>query len=91
MSYTPPSNTGYFIYSKSNCPQCVEAKQLLPKAKVMLCDAYLEDPDEFLDYVWSMCGDKYPRSFPMIFLDGKYIGTLQDAKYLENFTLDADF
>ena len=91
MSYKYPSTNGYFIYSKSNCPACDEAKKLLPKARHVNCDDYLKDADEFLDFVWSMCGDKYPRSFPMIFLDGNFVGGVQDVKYLENFTLDADF
>ena len=86
MSYKAPSNKGYFIYSKSNCPQCVEAKKLLPKADHVNCDDYLKDADEFLDFVWSMCKEKYPRSFPMIFLDGNYVGGVNDV-----FTLDSDF
>lgn len=91
MSYTKPSQTGYFIYSKSNCPACVEAKKLLPEAIQVNCDEYLNDADEFLDFVWGMCGDKYPRSFPMIFLDGNYVGTVEDVRYLENFNLEAEF
>tara|TARA_Y100000589_G_C26775320_1_gene475515 strand:+ start:103 stop:378 length:276 start_codon:yes stop_codon:yes gene_type:complete len=91
MSYTKPSKNGYFIYSKSNCPSCEEAKKLLSEANHVNCDEYLEDVDEFLEFVWGMCGDKYPRSFPMIFLDGNYIGGLQEVKSLENFNLNAEF
>ena len=92
MSYEVPNKTGYFIFSKSNCPACVEIKKYLPKAVYVNCDKYLEeDMDGFLDYVWAMCGDKYPRTFPMVFHDGKYIGNLGDIIYLNNFTLDADF
>lgn len=91
MSYTKPSKKGYFIYSKSNCPSCDEAKKLLSKANHVNCDEYLEDTDAFLDFVWGMCGDKYPRSFPMIFLDGNYVGGLQEVQSLENFNLNAEF
>ena len=91
MSYIKPCKNGYFIYSKSNCPSCDEAKKLLSKANHVNCDEYLEDTDAFLDFVWGMCGDKYPRSFPMIFLDGNYVGGLQEVQSLENFNLNAEF
>ncbi len=92
MSYKSPTKKGYFIYSKSDCPACVEAKKLLPEAISVNCDEYLKgDVDEFLDYVWSLCGDKYPRTFPMIFNDGHYVGNLSDVQYLENFSLDSTF
>ena len=71
MSYILPSKEGYFIYSKSNCPACVEVKKLLPTATFVNCDKYLEDDvDEFLDHVWSICGNKFPRTFPMVFHEG---------------------
>ena len=92
MSYTYPTKKGYFMYSKSDCPTCDEAKKLLPDAVSVNCDEYLKgDVDEFLDHVWSLCGDKYPRTFPMIFNDGHYVGNLSDVQYLENFSLDATF
>lgn len=92
MSYKSPTKKGYFIYSKSDCSACVEAKKLLPEAVSVNCDEYLKgDVDEFLDYVWSLCGDKYPRTFPMIFNDGHYVGNLSDVQYLENFSLDSTF
>lgn len=94
MSYKAPSNKGYFIYSKSNCPACVEAKKLLPNATYVNCDTYLEDSDQFLDFVWGMCKEKYPRSFPMIFLDGTYVGGVEEVKTLDRFdvfTLDSAF
>lgn len=92
MSYVQPSTTGYFIYSKSDCPACDETKKLLPKAKFVNCDTYLEaDVDEFLDFVWSKCKDKYPRSFPMIFFEGNYIGGIADIQYMKNFNMDDTF
>ena len=92
MSYVSPAKKGYFIYSKSDCPACEKVKELLPEASYVNCDKYLqEDVDEFLDFVWSMCGNKYPRTFPMIFHDGHYVGNLGDVEYLENFKLDCDF
>lgn len=92
MSYRSPTKKGYFIYSKSDCAACVEAKKLLPEAVSVNCDEYLKgDVDEFLDHVWSLCGDKYPRTFPIIFNDGEYVGNLSDVQYLENFSLDSTF
>jgi glutaredoxin len=92
MSYIFPNKKGYFIYSKSNCPACDEVKKLLPDAVYVNCDKYLQDDvDEFLDHVWGLCGNIFPRTFPMVFSDGHYVGNLGDVKYLENFTLDATF
>ena len=35
------------------------------------CDTYLEEADEFLDFIWSLPGADMVKSFPMIFMDGK--------------------
>ena len=83
--YTRPTK-GYSIYTKSNCPACDEAKQLLPDATLINCDEYLQDADAFLDFIWSLCDKDYPKTFPMVFLDGVYL-----KEYKNTFTLTADF
>ena len=68
--FTPPT-TGYTIYTKSQCPACVEVKKLLPEATIIDCDRYLvEDVDEFLDFMWSLPKASGITSFPMVFKDG---------------------
>ena len=94
--YQEPTKTGYTIYSKSNCPACVEAKTLLKDATVINCDKYLEeDVDEFLDFIWGVVDlnnkieSRFPSTFPMIFEGKYYIGSLQEIK--DSFTLQAEF
>lgn len=94
--YQEPAKTGYTIYSKTNCPACVEAKKLLKDATVINCDKYLEeDVDEFLDFIWCVVDlenkkeNRYPRTFPMIFQGKTYVGNLEEFK--NTFTLQAEF
>ena len=86
-----PSTSGYTIYSKSQCKACEEAKKLIPNAKVINCDQFLvDDVDEFLDFIWSRADDSFPKSFPMIFHDGKYLGGLKKLQSTV-FTLESEF
>lgn len=70
--YKRPSTEGYTIYTKSNCRACKETKSLLPNANYIDCEGYLEEVDEFLDFMWSLAPTA--KVFPMIFKDGKFIG-----------------
>lgn len=94
MNIEPPKD-GFFIYTKSKCKYCVKAKALLPHARAFLCDEYLARArDEFLDFVDTLT-DKKPRTFPMVFLNGTYIGgAAETERYLDelnDFVLDCDF
>lgn len=71
MQYQRPGN-GYHIYTKSQCPSCNEIKRKLPTATYINCDEYLMDVDGFLDFLDTIT-DRGPTTFPMVFLDGKYI------------------
>ena len=64
---------GYTIYTKSNCDACLKVKKMLPDARFVNCDTYLEDVDEFFDFLESLT-DKAPSKFPMIFMNRDYIG-----------------
>jgi glutaredoxin len=82
--YEKPSN-GYTIYTKSQCPACVEVKKLLPEATIILCDQYLiEDVDEFLDFMWSLPKASGITSFPMVFKDGEYVGGYKEICFQTN-------
>lgn len=83
--YIKPTK-GYTIYTKSLCPSCTEVKKILPHAKYVNCDKYLEEVDDFLDFIWSLT-DKTPTSFPMVFKDGEYIGGYKEVA----FTMNAEF
>ena len=72
--YKRPSTEGYTIYTKSNCGACEKTKLLLPDASCIDCEGYLEDVDEFLDFIWSLPQAGGAKAFPIVFKDGKFIG-----------------
>ena len=90
--------TGFTVYSKSGCVNCVKAKEIL-KGKNLLfvtvdCDEYLiEDRENFLFFI-SQKANKECKSFPMIFNDGVFIGGVSELKihidklfsFIENIT-----
>jgi glutaredoxin len=86
--YIKPSEKGFTIYTKSQCPSCVQIKELLVDAQYINCDEYLEDVDNFLTFIWSLT-DKVPTTFPMVFKDNKYIGGFKEVH--TQFTTDAEF
>ena len=85
--YIKPTE-GYTIYTKSLCPSCTEVKKLLPKAKYVNCDEYLEEADEFLDFIWSLT-DKTPSTITMVFKDGVYVGGYKEVA--NTFSMEAEF
>lgn len=87
-TYIAPA-AGYFVYTKSNCDKCVTLKNILKDATFINCDEYLEDVDEFLDWLWSLTGDKYPRTFPMVFKDGEFLGGFKE--FTEQFETNVSF
>ena len=79
MSFVKPKN-GYSIYTKSNCKYCRNVKKLIPNAHVISADEYLaENRDNFLAFVDDLTG-KTPRTFPMVFLNNRYIGGFMETK-----------
>jgi len=84
MSSYPLPKHEYTIYTKSKCGYCARVKGILPKADVILCDDYLErDRDGFLAFMDVVSMNK-PRTFPMVFHKGQYIGGYEDTKdYLD--------
>ena len=76
MNYPSVSNSGYTIFSKSNCSYCVKAKNLLADFDLTIynCDEFLEkDKEDFLNYIKKICGKQH-NSFPIIFKDSNYVG-----------------
>lgn len=70
--------TGYTIYSKSQCNYCDKLKENIPDAYVINCDNYLEEVDEFLDFIGTLT-NKNPTSFPMVFHNKEFIGGYKEA------------
>jgi len=82
----------FTVYTKSGCPYCVRAKDLLQstrrsaRVQEIDCDSFLSTPaekEEFLATMATYCGRSY-RTFPMIFHKGQFVGGYSDlVQYLE--------
>jgi len=90
MEFPSPSSSQFTIYSKSGCPNCTKAKNLLKEKNlnfnVVDCDDFLiEDKENFLIFIQDISGKEY-RTFPMIFDNKKFIGGFTEMqKYLDTF------
>lgn len=79
MSFARPKD-GYSIYTKSNCKYCRNVKKLIPNAHIISADEYLaQNRDDFLSFVDKLSG-KTPRTFPMVFLNNRFIGGYMETK-----------
>jgi len=79
----------YTVYTKSGCPFCDKAKDLLRKwrqedSAIHIvehnCDMYLHNPEDKADFLRNMqqhCGKEW-RTFPMIFHGDQFIGGYTD-------------
>ena len=68
---------------------CINVKKLLAALELpsieIICDMYLsESHTEFLEFIKRIAGKTY-KTFPMVFLDGKFIGG-----YLDTLALNID-
>lgn len=81
----PFQSQGWFMFTKSKCSFCTKAKAMLPEAKTVNCDTYIaKNRAGFLQYVDSVSGQR-PRTFPMIFFDGRFMGGYTSTKrYVDN-------
>jgi glutaredoxin len=79
MDFQVPEET-YVIFTKKKCSYCTRAKVLLPQARVIPCDHWLkQDRGAFLARMDSI-SEAMPRTFPMVFVKGKYIGGYDETK-----------
>lgn len=84
MSYECPSERGFTIYSKSGCPNCKHSKTYLDSKfytyKIVDCDdALVENREDFLLFLREHAQQEI-KVFPVIFLDGKFIGSYAELK-----------
>ena len=68
------------VYSKSNCPYCVLAKNLLSEKGVSFKEINLDGKDKELQALRERTG---MRTVPQIFVDDKLIGGYQDLAALD--------
>lgn len=66
------------VWSQTNCPACTEAKRMLEARGFMIEECMLNTggytKKDLLDAV------PHARSVPQIFVDGEYVGGLQELK-----------
>ncbi len=84
MEIPNPQTTGFTIYSKSGCINCVKVKNLLKEKnipfQVIDCDEYLlEDKPTFLQFIHLLVGKEY-KTFPMVFLNGNFMGGFSETE-----------
>ncbi len=69
------------VYSKSHCPYCVRAKNLLNQKGVPFEEINLDDKLDELDALKKKTGQ---MTVPMIFINDKLIGGFSDLSALES-------
>ena len=84
MDIKEPSNNGFTIYSKSGCINCIKFKNLLKDKNILYneinCDEYIiENKENFLLFIFNKSKKEY-KMFPIIFLNGEFIGGYNEAK-----------
>jgi glutaredoxin len=99
QEFEKPKMTGYTVYSKTGCPNCVKVKKFLQNVKAEMiivdCDEYLiERKEEFIKFI-EETAEKSVRVFPIVFFERKFIGGYSDTEYhynrLNAFSKDALF
>jgi glutaredoxin len=94
MQIMEPFETGFTIYSKSECSYCTKVKKLLLGKEIFFvdisCDEFLiEDKEQFLLFIKERAKKDY-RTFPMVFKDAKFIGGFDDTQRYLNTELTFD-
>jgi glutaredoxin len=84
MEFEGPNVSGFTIYSKSGCQNCLKVKNLLKEKgfhfNIIDCDDYIiEDKENFLFFINKLT-EKDVKVFPIIFNKGKYIGGYNETK-----------
>jgi glutaredoxin len=89
--FPAPRPTGFTIYTKSECKYCAMVKELVPDARFIDADSFLQDDvkkEEFLHFIEQLVGKPY-RTFPMVFLGGEFVGGFSDTHTLLSASNDA--
>ena len=69
------------IYTWSNCPYCVRAKNLLKSKGIEFEEINLDDKDKELKELQARTGQ---RTVPQIFIDGKMIGGFSELAQMDS-------
>ena len=91
MEFEEPQSTGFTIYTKSGCKNCIKVKNLLDDIKIpnikISCDEYiLEDKANFVAFIISKTKEEMVL-FPIVFNNGVFVGGYPETKDLINKTI----
>ena len=64
------------VYTKSNCPNCVSAKQLLKAKGLEYTEADVQSPQHELAFALLLTETPSARQLPQVFIDGQRVGGL---------------
>ena len=83
MEFDKPSKSGFTIYSKSGCPNCLKTKSYLKETNLIFnvvdCDEYIiEDKLPFLSFIKQYANEEV-KMFPMIFYNGTFVGGFSET------------
>jgi len=95
MEFIEPIKTGFTIYSKSGCPNCLTTKNLLKENNLFFkqvnCDDYLlENKEIFLLFIQNYSTNEC-KTFPIVFHNGKFIGGYNDTIHYLDKLISFDF
>lgn len=94
MNYPQPTENEYTVYSKSNCKYCVYTKELLNDVKTTIinCDEFLDNKEDFFQFIRKINGDINHRTFPIVFYNKNFIGGFTETEKFYNINnLDENF
>lgn len=69
------------VYTKSYCPYCVKAKELLKRKGLEFEEISVEHDPALAEHMIARAGGR--KTVPQIFIDGKHIGGCDDLHALE--------
>lgn len=78
MEIEHPSESGFTIYSKSSCTNCIKVKKFFKENNINFnlinSDEYIiQDKDFFLSFIKEISNTEV-KMFPIIFYDKKFVG-----------------
>jgi glutaredoxin len=76
------------VFTKNDCPFCVKAKDILKRNKIDFEEKEIIENADFASQFFSVMKNIFPKNktitVPQVFLDGKYIGGLEELEEKES-------
>ena len=94
MDIIKPNESGFTIYSKSGCPNCLKVKALLKKNNINFiivdCDEYIIEDKQFFLLFINKLSNTSVTMFPIIFNNRLFIGGYNETQDYINKILSFD-